>query len=297
MNPTIPQGLGVALVTPFTDDNRIDFPTLKNLIERQIRNGVDFIVALGTTAETPTLTLDERIEIQHFIADTVADRIPLIIGKGGNCTAAVVEELSHGNLDGYSAILSVAPFYNKPSQQGLISHFTEIADHSPLPVVLYNVPSRTGVNLSADTTVALAAHPNIVAIKEASGNIAQAAEILRRAPRNFKVFSGDDALTLPLMSLGACGVISVVANAMTAEFSRMVNSILRSDIDSAARIHHTLSPLLKLMFADGNPAGIKALLNIMGLCNNRLRLPLTPASENTMLNLRKFIDTYSPDLQ
>lgn len=289
MNALNLQGMGVALVTPFTPDGDIDYRQLALLLDRQIGSGADFIVVLGTTGETPTLTADERRDVQHFAARHVAGRVPLVIGKGGNCTAAVIEELTHGDLDGYCAVLSVAPYYNKPNQEGLYRHFKAIADASPLPVILYNVPGRTGVNIAADTTLRLAEHPNIAAIKEASGNVGQAESIIGKAPEGFTVFSGDDALTVELMSRGARGVISVVGNACPRLFSTMVHHMLAGRTAEAAAINSTLTPLYPLLFADGNPAGIKCLLNTLDptFCPS-LRLPLTEVSEETAQKISDF---------
>lgn len=290
MTDSLIQGLGVALVTPFTADGVIDYPRLAALLDHQIQSGADFIVVLGTTGETPTLTVQERIDVQHFVARHVDGRLPLVIGKGGNCTAAVIDELSHGDLDGYCAILSVAPFYNKPNQEGLYRHFTAIADHSPLPIIVYNVPGRTGVNISAATTLRLAAHPNITAIKEASGLVDQARDILGSAPEGFTLLSGDDALTHELMGHGARGVISVLGNAYTAEFARMVHLDLEGRTDEAAAIHRRFEPLYPLLFADGNPAGIKSLLHSLfpDFCP-ALRLPLTEVSDATDAKIRDFV--------
>ncbi len=271
------QGMGVALITPFRKDKTIDFPALERLVEYQIASGIDFLVVLGTTAETATLTPQERLQVKDFVRDKVAGRVPLILGCGGNNTAALVEELTTGNFSGYSAILSVVPFYNKPSQEGIYQHYSAIAKASPLPVLLYNVPGRTGVNMTAETTLRLANdHPNIIGVKEASGNFTQMDEIIKHKKPEFMVISGDDGITFPLITLGAVGVISVIGNAFPREFSKMVRLALDGDYASARTIHHHFADLFSLLFVDGNPAGVKCLLHAMGYIENELRLPLVP---------------------
>lgn len=270
-------GMGVALITPFHHDKSIDFDALARLIEYQIKSGVDFLVALGTTAETATLTSDERTRLRTFIADRVAGRVPLVLGCGSNNTAAVIEEINSTNLRPFSALLSVVPYYNKPSQEGIYCHYSAIAQASPLPIILYNVPGRTGVNMTAETTLRLAHdHANIIGIKEASGDIRQMDEIIKGKSPDFTVISGDDAMTYPLITLGAVGVISVIGNAFPREFSRMVRLALQGDYRNALAIHHRFTELYKLLFVDGNPAGVKCLLNAMGYIENELRLPLVP---------------------
>ncbi len=284
-------GMGVALVTPFKVDKSIDYPALARLIEYQISNGVDYIVVLGTTAETPTLSKDERRDIQAFIIDRVNGRVPLVIGIGGNCTSDVVRQLTDSDLSAYSAVLSVVPYYNKPSQEGIYQHYHAIAEASPLPIILYNVPGRTGVNMSAETTLRLACdHPGkIIGIKEASGDINQMDEIIKRKPRDFMVISGDDGITFPLITLGAVGVISVVGNAFPKEFSRMVRLALAGDFEKALHIHHRFTELFSLLFVDGNPAGVKCLLHAMGLIENELRLPLVPTRITTYQRIRQLL--------
>lgn len=270
-------GMGVALITPFHHDKSIDFDALARLIEYQIKSGVDFLVALGTTAETATLTSDERTRLRTFIAERVAGRVPLVLGCGSNNTAAVIEEINSINLRPFSALLSVVPYYNKPSQEGIYCHYSAIAQASPLPIILYNVPGRTGVNMTAETTLRLAHdHQNIIGIKEASGDIRQMDEIIKGKSPDFTVISGDDAMTYPLITLGAVGVISVIGNAFPREFSRMVRLALQGDYRNALAIHHRFTELYKLLFVDGNPAGVKCLLNAMGYIENELRLPLVP---------------------
>ena len=238
---------------------------------------------MGTTAETPCLSLDEKTRLKELLVERVAGRVPLLMGCGGNNTAAVVHELKTANWQGIDGILSVCPYYNKPSQEGLYQHFKAKAEASPVPVVLYNVPGRTGVNMTAETTLRLARDfQNIVAIKEASGDITQMDDIIKNKPAHFDVISGDDGITFPLITLGAVGVISVIGNALPAEFSRMVRLALNGDYESARTIHHKFAELFKLLFVDGNPAGVKAMLHAMGLIENQLRLPLVPTRLTTM---------------
>lgn len=271
------RGMGVALVTPFKKDKSIDFDALAKLLDYQIKSGADYLVALGTTAETATLSSKEKDELKRFIAERVAGRVPLVIGCGGNNTAAVIEELKTLNTDDFGAVLSVVPYYNKPSQEGIYQHYSAIAKSSPLPIILYNVPGRTGVNMSAETTLRLAAeHPNIIGVKEASGNISQMDEIIKKKHPDFLVISGDDGITFPLITLGAAGVISVIGNAFPKEFSKMVRLALNGDYDAARNIHHKFTDLFSLLFIDGNPAGVKCLLHAMGFIENELRLPLVP---------------------
>ncbi len=276
-------GLGIAVITPFRADGSIDEEALIRLLEYQIRSGADFLCIMGTTAETPTLTADEKRWLKDFFVERVAGRVPLLMGCGGNCTAAVIDELQHTDWRGIDGVLSVCPMYNKPSQEGLYQHFKAIAQASPVPVVLYNVPGRTGVNMTAATTLRLARDfDNIVAIKEASGNITQMDDIIKQKPDGFDVISGDDGITFPLITLGAVGVISVIGNALPREFSRMVRLALNGDYPSALRIHHKFAELFKLLFVDGNPAGVKAMLHAMGMIENQLRLPLVPTRLTTM---------------
>lgn len=269
--------MGIALVTPFRTDGSVDYDALIRLVDHQISHGADFLCILGTTAETPTLTKEEKREIRRVVVERVAGRLPLLMGCGGNCTQAVIDELRSTDWNGIDGVLSVCPMYNKPSQEGLYQHFKAISEASPVPVVLYNVPGRTGVNMTAETTLRLAREcDNVVAIKEASGNITQMDEIIKNKPANFDVISGDDGITFPLITLGAVGVISVIGNALPAEFSRMVRLALRGEYDPALKIHHKFTELFKLLFVDGNPAGVKAMLHAMGLIENQLRLPLVP---------------------
>ena len=281
MKAPIFTGTGVALITPFRrQQETVDFTKLEHLIEHIITSGVDYIVALGTTSEAATMTESERSAVQEFIVETVGGRCPIMLGLGGNNTLNVTDTINRTNFDGISGILSVAPYYNKPNQRGLLQHFHSIAEVSPVPVILYNVPGRTGINLTADTTLALAAEcPNIIGIKEASGNLQQVMEILRRRPAGFRVISGDDALTFPMLALGADGVISVIANALPKETSDMVRLALKGDLKKALPLHYRLLPLMNAIFEEGNPTGVKALLEAEGLITNILRLPLVKASK------------------
>lgn len=290
MTPINLKGMGVALITPFNDDESIDYAALARLIEYQIQNGTDYLVVLGTTAETPTLTEEERKSVQQFVTERVNKRIPIVLGVGGNCTHAVVEKLQTENFDGIDAILSVVPYYNKPSQEGIYQHYKAIALATKLPIVLYNVPGRTGVNMTAETTLRIVREfKNVVAIKEASGNISQMDDIIKNKPKDFMVISGDDGITFPLVTLGAVGVISVIGNAFPKEFSRMVRLALRGDFQSSLIIHHRFTELFELLFVDGNPAGVKSMLHAMGYINNKLRLPLVPTRINTSEKIRNVL--------
>ena len=291
MTKALFNGTGVALVTPFRKQETIDFTTLEKLINFIISNGVDYIVALGTTSEAATLTERERAAVQEFIVETVAGRVPIMLGMGGNNTLSVVDAINHTSFDGIAGILSVAPYYNKPNQRGLLQHFRQVAEASPVPVVLYNVPGRTGVNLMAETTLQIAQEvSNVIAIKEASGNMAQVMEIIRNKPEGFRVLSGDDALTLPMIAAGASGVISVAANALPKDMSTMVRLALKGDFKKALPLHYKMLPLMNAMFEEGNPTGVKALLEIEGHISNNLRLPLVKTSKplynkiNTLYN-------------
>ena len=277
------RGLGIALVTPFCADGSVDYPSLKRLVEYQLQNGADFMCILATTGETPCLSVEEKQRIKELVVDIVNARVPILMGCGGNNTAAVVEELKSADWSGIDGVLSVCPYYNKPSQEGLYQHFKAIAQASPLPVVLYNVPGRTGINMKAETTVRLANDcENIVAIKEASGSLEQVDEIIKNKPDRFDVISGDDALTFPMIASGAAGVISVIGNALPKEFSRMIRLEFKGEYEPARKIHHRFTELYSLLFVDGNPAGVKALLHEMGFIQNELRLPLVPTRITTM---------------
>lgn len=285
-------GLGIALATPFKEDYSIDYESLGDLIDFQLENGADYLVVLGTTGEAVTLTDTERHNVARFVADRVHGRVPLVLGMSGNSTFHLVETVGRTDFSGYSAILSVVPYYNKPSQEGMRLHFEAVAQASPLPVVLYNVPGRTGANLDAATTLRLAAeHPEkIVAIKEASGRMGQIREILEKKPKDFVVLSGDDALTLPLMAMGARGVISVIGNALPREFSQVVHLCQQGRFAEASALDRPLQPFYRHLFAEGNPSGIKALLSLRGLAPDILRLPLTPVSDHTRSHLAKALD-------
>lgn len=286
------KGLGVALITPFKQDGTIDFDALGHLVEYQIQGGVDFFCVLGTTAETPCLSTEEKTEVKNFVVDVIAKRVPVLLGYGGNCTHALVDSLTNNliDLEGVDGLLSVTPYYNKPTQEGLYKHFMAVAEAAGnMPVVLYNVPGRCGINMMPETTLRIAREAgNVVAIKEASGNIEQINTIIENAPQGFGVLSGDDGLTRKLIGLGAEGVISVVGNAVPEKFSRMVDACLSGDKVVADTIDYALNALYKLAFVDGNPAGIKALLSAMGKCENVLRLPLVPASAETCEAIKKF---------
>lgn len=276
------KGLGIALITPFTLDGKVDYKSLKRLLEYQLANGADFLCILATTGEAPCLTGQEKDELTAFIKDIVRGRIPILKYCGGNNTAAVVEEIKTANWTGIDGILSICPYYNKPSQEGLYQHFKAIAEVSPLPIVLYNVPGRTGINMKAETTVKLARDfSNIIAVKEASGSLEQVDEIIKNKPDHFNVISGDDALTFSMIASGAAGVISVIGNALPREFSRMIRLEFKGEYEPARKIHHMFTELYSLLFVDGNPAGCKALLNDMGMIENVLRLPLVPTTITT----------------
>ena len=284
------KGLGIALVTPFTADGQVDYKSLKRLLEYQIDNGADFLCILATTGETPCLTQQEKDNITQLVKDVNHGRLPILKGCGGNNTAAIVEELKNTDWTGIDGILSVCPYYNKPSQEGLYQHFKTIAEASPLPVVLYNVPGRTGVNLKAETTVRLARDcENIVAIKEASGSLEQVDEIIKNKPKRFDVISGDDALTFSMVASGAAGVISVIGKALPKEFSRMIRLEFRGEYEPARKIHHAFTELYSLLFVDGNPAGVKALLHEMGFIENLLRLPLVPTKVSTLQKMAEIL--------
>ena len=284
------KGMGVALVTPFKDDCSIDFNALGKLIDFQIQKSADYIVMLGTTAETPTLSDKEKKKIKEFVIQRVNRRVPLVMGLGGNNTMDIVKHLKEDDFDGVDAILSVVPYYNKPSQEGIYQHYKAIAKASKLPIILYNVPGRSGVNMTADTTLRLARDfNNIVAIKEASGNITQMDDIIKNKPKDFDVISGDDGITFPLITLGAIGVISVIGNAFPKEFSRMVRLALAGDYRNALTIHHRFTELFDLLFIDGNPAGVKSILNVMGYIDNQLRLPLVPTRITTFEKIRSVL--------
>ena len=281
----------MALITPFKQDKSIDFPALARLVEYIIQNKADYLVVLGTTAETPTLSEEEKDEVRRFVAERVRGRIPMVLGVGGNSTKGVVDYLNSHDLHDFTAILSVVPYYNKPSQEGIYQHYKAIAQASTLPIILYNVPGRTGVNMTAQTTLRLAREfENIIGIKEASGNITQMDDIIKNKPEDFMVISGDDGITFPLITLGAVGVISVIGNAFPKEFSKMVRLALEGDFQRALLIHHRFTELFSLLFVDGNPAGVKCLLNAKGMIENELRLPLVPTKITTYEKIREVLN-------
>jgi len=283
--------MGVALITPFKEDDSVDYEALTRLVDYQIKNGTDYLVVLGSTAESATLTEQEKNEIVDFVVSRVNGRLPIVRGVGGNDTRVVIEQLKNGNFQGIDAILSVVPYYNKPSQEGIYQHFKAVAQASKLPIILYNVPGRTGVNMTAETTLRLANEfPNLIAIKEASGDINQMNDIIKNKPNDFMVISGDDCFTFPLITMGAVGVISVIGNAFPAEFSRMVRLALSGEYAHAREIHQRFTGLFDLLFVDGNPAGVKCMLSMMGYINNKLRLPLVPTRITTMEKMRNVLD-------
>ena len=284
------KGMGVAIVTPFTKEGEVDYAALEALVQMHLDCGTDFLCVLGTTGETPTLTNDEKREIRKRIIKQVDGRMPIMVGFGGNCTRNVVEELKTEDLTGINAILSVAPYYNKPVQEGVYQHYKAIAQATELPIYMYNVPGRTGVNILPSTVVRLAKEcPNIVGYKAASGNLAQVKELINALPENFGVFSGDDALTVDIMEAGGVGVISVFGNAYPKEMVALVRAMQEGRVSDARNLHDKLNELFQLIFVDGNPSGIKALLNIHGRVENVLRLPLVPACDDTYSDLQQAI--------
>ena len=286
------KGLGIALVTPFTANGEVDYKAIVRLVEYQIQNGADFLCILATTGETPCLSTEEKENIKKLVVDTNRGRLPILMGCGGNNTHAVVEELKTADWTGIDGVLSVCPYYNKPSQEGLYQHFKAIAEASPLPVVLYNVPGRTGINMKSETTVRLARDcENIVAVKEASGSLEQVDDIIKNKPERFDVISGDDALTFSMVASGAAGSISVIGNALPKEVSRMIRLEFKGEYEAARTIHHRFTELYSLLFVDGNPAGVKALLHEMGFIENVLRLPLVPTRITTLQKMTEILKT------
>jgi len=283
-------GTGVAMVTPFKEDGEIDFARLREHTDRLIENGINYLVILGTTAETPTLSREERAEVVSCITEKAAGRVPLVIGAGGNNTQSVIADIRAIDATKADAILSVAPYYNKPSQDGLYQHFAAIASVSELPVILYNIPGRTGVNISADTILRLAGDfpGHIIGVKEASNDLQQIMEIIRRKADDFLVISGDDGLAFPVIACGGNGVISVAGNAIPNAISQMVSEALYGDAVKAREMHYRLMPLIPLLFREGNPTGVKALMEIKGMLGNNLRLPLIPSSKKLYEEIRSF---------
>ena len=283
------KGTGVALITPFKKDQSIDFDALKNLINHIIENGVQYIVSLGTTGEPPVLSKKEKLEVLNFTYDVIGGRVPVVVGISGNNTAVLIEEINSYPLDKAVAILSASPYYNRPSQEGIFQHYKAVGAASPKPVIVYNVPGRTGSNITAVTTLRLAKEiENIVGIKEASGNMIQCMHILRNRPEDFLVVSGDDHITLPLIACGMDGVISVAANCFAKDFSDMVNEALKNDYEKARVLHYKLLEGFDLLFAENNPAGVKAFLSEMGMTENVLRLPLVPLSDSIVQQVKKY---------
>ena len=284
------QGTGVALITPFTADNRVDFSALGNVIDAMINGGVEYLITLGTTGETPTLDKQEKIDIVNYTFEKVADRVPVIVGIGGNNTAELVNDLHKFPLDKAIAVLSASPNYNKPSQEGIIEHYKVLAKESPKPILLYNVPGRTGRNMTAATTLQLAHEvPNIAGMKEASGDMGQCMQILRDRPEDFLLVSGDDLLALSQIACGMDGVISVAANAFPAEFSEMVRMCLKNDFAAAKKINDPLLEAYDLMFAENNPAGVKAFMYEQGLIQNTVRLPVVPLSAGLHSKVKAYL--------
>ncbi len=284
-------GTGTALITPFNNDHSIDFDALSRIIEQQIAGGTNYFVMLGTTGESATLSNEEKSAVVSHIKKVNAGRLPLVLGVGGNNTSDVVEQLKSLNTDGLTAILSVSPYYNKPNQQGIIYHYNEVANASPLPIILYNVPGRTGSNMTASTQLELAKHPNIVATKEASGNMEQVMSILKDKPADFLVISGDDALTFPILACGGSGVISVINHIFPRTFSGMVKSALQGDIIAARAAHERVLESSIAIFADGSPGGIKTMLHEKQLCGTAVRPPLWQVNAQVDENLRKLAHT------
>lgn len=286
-------GVGAAMITPFTSDGRVDYKALARMIDYVIDGGVDYIVALGTTAETPTLYMPERAVIAMFISNQIAGRVPLVMGVGGNSTSEVLDQLREFDLRGADAILSVTPYYNKPSQEGLYQHFRTVSQHSPLPIILYNIPGRTGVNMTSDTTLRIARDfSNVIGVKEASGDIEQMQRILSNRPEGFLVLSGDDGITLDLMRRGGDGVVSVFANAFPKRFMHCVNLAKAGDFEAAEREFADFGETIHALFEEGNPVGVKCALSVMGKIGSTMRLPLVAGSETLREKFKTLIEKY-----
>ncbi|MCX6352275.1 MAG: 4-hydroxy-tetrahydrodipicolinate synthase [Bacteroidetes bacterium] len=280
-------GTGVALITPFNVKKEVDYKSLKRIIEHLISNKVEYIVVLGTTGETATINKEEKAEIFRFVKENTRTRVQLVAGIGGNNTAEVIDTLKTTDFSGYDAVLSVSPYYNKPSQTGIFYHYKEVAANSPLPIILYNVPGRTGANMTAETTLRIFHEvKNVIGIKEASGNMEQCMTIIKNKPKDMLVISGDDTLTLPFLAIGMDGVISVAAHANPKEFGDMVRLALAGDFKKAAKIHYELFDMMQAIYLEGNPNGIKALMHIKGFCENEMRLPVYPVSEGVYNKLK-----------
>ncbi len=287
-------GAGVALITPFNEDKSIDYSALERLIEHQVSGGIDYLVVLGTTAETPALSEIEKKEIVRFVIGKNAGRLKIVVGMGSNNTISLVESIKNTDFTGVDAILSVTPYYNKPTQEGLFQHFKMVVEACPIPVILYNVPGRTGVNMDADTTLRIAnLSEKVVAVKEASGDLGQFAKIIANAPSYFKVISGDDSLILPSVTMGSIGVISVIANALPERLSQLTHSSLSGNVAFASQLHLQMAEMLKLIFREGNPGGVKALMEMLGTVKNQLRLPLVPVSLATYTLIEKELNKIS----
>jgi len=283
-------GTGIALITPFKKDNSIDFRSLTDVVEHVIKNKSDYLVALGTTAETPVLSTDEQIKVVNHIREVNKARLPMVVGMGGNDTAALIRKIEQWDFTGTDAILTASPYYNKPSQKGIYMHYMAIAEVSPLPIIIYNVPSRTGSNITAKTTLALACESNkFLGIKEASGDMTQLLAIASKKQEDFLLISGDDALSLPIISMGGSGVISVIGNAFPRQLSEMIRLALNNQWEDARRIHFSLLEIMEQMFVDGNPSGVKAALNILNICENQVRLPSAPVSRTTYNRISELI--------
>jgi len=290
------KGTGVAIVTPFKIDSSIDFAALGRVVNHVIGGGVNYIVAMGTTGESVTLTKDEKKAIISYVVETIDGRVPLMVGIGGNNTQEVINGVRHSNLTGVDGILSVAPYYNKPSQRGLFQHFKAIATSSQLPLVIYNVPGRTSCNITSDTCLELAhACDNIIGVKEASGDISQIMRIIKGKPDNFSVISGDDMMTIPIVAVGGAGVISVLANAFPGQTSEIVNHSIKGNFKSARELQFRFLEIIELLFTDGNPSGVKAMMSLMNICQNNLRLPLVPVSRTVYTRIQKAIEEVSND--
>lgn len=284
-------GTGVALITPFTDDSSVDEAALRHIVRFQLESGVDYLVVLGTTAENATLTKKEKELVKKVIVEENNEKLPLVLGIGGNNTTQVVADLQAENLDGFDAILSVSPYYNRPTQEGIYQHFKKISHASPLPIILYNVPGRTGSNVLPETVKRLALDcENIIGVKEAAGSIVQATQMIAATPKSFLVISGDDMLALPMVLAGGTGVISVMGQGFPAEFSQMIKHGLNRKVDEAYKIHHKLAPGIELIFEEGNPAGIKSVFEHMGMASSSVRLPLVEATTTLKKQLKIFIE-------
>ena len=281
MSDFLLKGTGVALVTPFKKDESIDWDALKRIVNHCVDGNIDYLVIQGTTGESPAITSEEKDAIVLFIADSASGKLPLVLGIGGNNTYLVEHAVQHANLEHIDAVLSVCPYYNKPNQQGIINHYNRVADASPKPIILYNVPGRTGVNMTAETQLTLANHPNIIATKEASGDMEQMMTVIQNKPEGFELISGDDSLTFPIMAIGGIGVTSVIAQLIPKHFSDMVNACLAGDFEKGKRLHYHSLGLCRAIFADGSPGGIKHLMSKEELCGTTLRLPLANVNQDT----------------